>query len=552
MLIQNGAFVLQPGEEYVEHLSKLIPSSRKGVVGGKPTIAVKHGLEEVLVARNIGFDVPSPINYGWQYPGMYPPRDNQVHTAAFATLYRRAFILSEMRVGKTAASIWAAEFLIQNGFVRRVLVVCPKSCMKLVWQTALFECVPHRSAVIAHGSKDQRIKQINKGTEFVIINHDGITALAEYKEEKRRQVWTHPHLSDKGFDLIIYDEADVLGNHRTDLHQAFAALLTPTTWLWLMTGTPTPPKYWDAWGLLKLVCSKMPASSWTQFRERLGSKLSQYKWVNKFGAKEVLHSYMQPAIRFTQKQCFDLPPCPTIPRSAELTKEQKSLYWQMQRAGAIERGEGESRVIAANAAVKVAKMLQISAGAVKDEFGNKVAVTPTGRLGVLLELLHELSVLPAKHPEIEWSKKTIVFIPFIYVMEDVKAWLESKGYRVGLVNGGVPQWKRDEVWGGFKRVGQGSQYEIVVAHPEVVQYGLDLTEAESVIWYAPCTGVKMYSQACQRIQGEKQKGSPCIIQIICTRLEQDRFDALQKGGMTQEEFLAMYDRAIVEDVGGVE
>lgn len=522
----------------VEEAAK-IPGAKQGIIAGMPAIAFKHELYSTLLARNLGHDVPSPINYGWQYPGLYKPRENQYASAAFATLYQRAFILSEMRVGKTGSAIWAAEYLLQHGFIKRVLVCCLKTTMHVVWQQALFEILPHRRSSILHGTRERRNDLLEQDAEFCIINHDGLMVFSE-EVKKGKTV----HVDCKGlkgkFDLIIFDEADVLCNHRTKMYKALKSLLLPDVWLWLLTGTPIPNHYADAWGLLNLICKKLPVRSWTQFRELVMFRTSQYKWLNRDGARQVLFDLMQPAIRFTQAQCFDLPAVQEIWRECELSVEQKKLYKQMQRAGRLERTQEETQVSAANAAVKVAKLLQISSGAVRDEFGSKIQIDSGPRIAALLSIFHELGVQ-------QGGNCTAVFMPYKYIMEDVKEAFEKKHFRCVLVNGDTPDWKRREVLKQFTSDFTGTrEYDVLIAHPEVVAHGVDLTASESIIWYAPCFGPRFYQQGNQRHQGAKQKGHPVIVHLTATKLERERFEALQRATQSQSDFLGMYEHALEE------
>jgi SNF2-related domain len=552
MQIHNGAVLLQPGEQHAAQIRAAIPRTAQGMVQGQLTLAVKHKLEETLVLRNLGFDIPSPIAYGWKYPGMYAPRDNQRHTSAFMTLHKRAFILNDMRTGKTYSALWGAEYLLQEGFIRRVLVVCPKSCMHDVWENALFECLPHRSSIILHGDRNKRLSNLAKDTDFCIINHDGITALSKEVTKGKSTKMVCEELLDQ-FDLIIYDEADVLCNHRTKLYKAFESLIQPNTWLWLMTGTPTPNQYADAWGLLKLVVREVVyqgrrVNSWTKFRELVMYRINQYKWGNKYGSKDILFELMQPAIRFTKAQCFDAKEVKPEYRTSEMTAEQKKAYWQMQKDSKVSRGEDDPSVVAKNAAVKLAKLLQISMGAVKDEFEQKVSFDSRHRLNTLKEVLHEAGVKPYDASNEEVSKKSIVFMPYKYTMEDVHAYLTKHGYRCTIVNGDVGDLQRRQRFAGFKGKESASLYEVLIAHPEVTAHGLDLTVAESIIWYAPCYGNRLYAQGNERIQGAVQKGDPAIFEIVCTKLEKERFEALKKGSLTQSELLAMYERALEEEI----
>ena len=136
---------------------------------------VKFGLGEMHILNNMGFkNVPSPISTQYQWTGMYKPFDHQRVTAEFLTLNKKCFCLSEMGTGKTNSVIWAADYLMKQGAIRRVLVICPLSIMDAAWRRDLFRTVMHRSVEIAHGSREKRAAIIKGSAEIVIINYDGV------------------------------------------------------------------------------------------------------------------------------------------------------------------------------------------------------------------------------------------------------------------------------------------------------------------------------------------------------------------------------------------
>ena len=167
--------------------------------GDEYDVAVNWGLDEAqaLAALSVG-EVPSPILRDYQWTGRFTPFAHQKETASFLTLHPKAFCFSEAGTGKTAAAIWAADYLMRLGRIKRVLVLCPLSIMKSAWQQDLFKFAMHRSCAVAHGSAATRKKIINAGAEFVVINFDG---LATVKEDAIAA----------GFDLIIADECFVAG-----------------------------------------------------------------------------------------------------------------------------------------------------------------------------------------------------------------------------------------------------------------------------------------------------------------------------------------------------
>lgn len=161
-------------------------------------VLVNWGVDETRILRNLNIKAPSPITGKYQWTGKHKPFDHQKKTAEFLTLNQRAFCFSEMGVGKTASSIWAADFLMTQGIISRVLVICPLSIMDSAWRNDLFTFAMHRKVDVAHGSAVKRRKLIAGNAEFVIINYDGVKVVSE-------------DIAAGGFDLIIVDECFVAG-----------------------------------------------------------------------------------------------------------------------------------------------------------------------------------------------------------------------------------------------------------------------------------------------------------------------------------------------------
>ena len=141
--------------------------------------------------------------YSWPRPHGFTPFDHQKITAEFLTTNNKAFCFNEQGTGKTASVIWAVDYLMQRGLVKRVLVICPLSIMKSAWQQDLFKFAIHRTVSVAHGSAKKRKEIINAGSEFVVINFDGVDIV---KKE----------ILAGGFDLIVVDEASAYKNAQTD------------------------------------------------------------------------------------------------------------------------------------------------------------------------------------------------------------------------------------------------------------------------------------------------------------------------------------------------
>ena len=162
------------------------------------TVAVKWGVPQVQALRSLNIKAPSPIEAKYDWPGKYKPMSHQRETAAFFTMHRKAFCFSEQGTGKTASAIWAADYLMNQGIVKRVLVICPVSIMDAAWRNDLFTFAMHRKVDVAHGTPKKRAAIINSDAEFVVINYDGIKVMFD-------------EIAEAKFDLIIVDECFVAG-----------------------------------------------------------------------------------------------------------------------------------------------------------------------------------------------------------------------------------------------------------------------------------------------------------------------------------------------------
>ena len=162
---------------------------------------IHWGMDEMRVLKNLGVkDVPSPIERNYKWPGRYTPMVHQKVTSGFLTLHRRAFCFNDPGTAKTIAALWAADYLMQRGEIRRVLIVCPLSIMQSAWMGDINNSIIHRSAIIAHHAQaSRRVEMIQGDYEFVIINYDGINLVADDIK------------ADGRFDLIIVDECFVAG-----------------------------------------------------------------------------------------------------------------------------------------------------------------------------------------------------------------------------------------------------------------------------------------------------------------------------------------------------
>jgi SNF2 family DNA or RNA helicase len=447
----------------------------------------------------------------YKWTGKYAPFDHQKETASFLSIRKRAFCFNEQGTGKTASVIWTADYLMKKGKIKRVLVLCPLSIMKSAWQRDLFTFAMHRSCSVAHGAAPQRKKIIQAGAEFVIINFDG---LAIVKDE----------IIAGGFDLIVVDEANAYKNVQTNRWKIFSQIVKATDpRLWMMTGTPAAQSPLDAYGLAKLVNPENCPKYYTEFRAATMHKVTHFKWAPKPYAAEYVHNILQPAIRFEKKNCLDLPEVTHTEREAPLTTQQSKYYKMLKDQMLIETGGEE--VSAVNAATQINKLLQISGGAVYTDTGEVLEFDVSNRINVVLEVIEEA------------SNKVLVFVPFTHTIEILRARLEKEGISCGVINGKVSLNKRSDI---IERFQTRKDPHVLIIQPQAASHGLTLTEADTIIWYAPVTSVETYLQANARIDRPGQKNAMTIVHIKGSPVEERLYSMLQSNIANHKKLIDLY------------
>ena len=455
--------------------------------------------------------------YEWPRPHGFTPFVHQKSTAEFLVSNRKAFCFNEQGTGKTASVIWAVDYLMHIGLVRRVLVICPLSIMKSAWQGDLFKFAIHRTVAVAYGTARKRKEIVNAGAEFVIVNFDGVGII---KDE----------IINGGFDLIVVDEASAYKNAQTSRWKDLRDLTRVIKGLWMLTGTPAAQSPADAYGLAKLVNPKGVPQFFTHFKDMVMTKVSQYRYVPKPNSKHVVHTALQPAIRFEKRQCIDLPPLTFVERDAPLTPQQTSFYKRLKKEMLIEAAGEE--ISAVNAATQINKLLQISCGSIYTDTGEVVDFDVSNRLNVVQEIVDEC------------SNKVLIFVPFTHSIMLLEKHLTSNGVTCEIINGSVSVNKRSEV---VKTFQEQPDPKVLIIQPQAASHGLTLTAADTIIWYAPCTSVETYLQANARIDRPGQVNPMTIIHIRGSQVESRLYSMLQNNVAGHKEIIDLYQKEIFEE-----
>ena len=485
-----------------EKILNVVPNAKSFMVNGDPIVAVPHKTTETKLLRNLGFPAPAPIRSYYEWSGRYTPFHAQKEAAAFLSMNKRAFNLSELGTGKSLASLWAYDYLKSIGLLNKCLVISPLSTLERTWADELFNHFPHLTFGVLHGSRDKRIKLLKEDYDVYIVNHDGVGII-------------EPHLKDRtDIDLVIVDEiAQCARNAGTTKWRKINTVVNrhkePRS-CWGMSGTPTPNAPTDAWAQCRLINPDSVPPYFNRFKSQVMKQKSQFQWLARPEATEIVKNVMQPAVRFTRDECLDLPPLMYETRTIGLTKEQNKAYKEMLTKLTVEADEGE--ITAVNEAVKMAKLIQIACGVVYATDGTEVTIPASPRVEETRSIIQSA------------QGKVIVFVPFVSSVKMVAEELR-KTFSVEVIHGGVKKNDRDRIFSDFQR---SDEPRVIVAQPAAMSHGLTLTAASTIIWYSCITSNETFEQANGRINRPGQKMNNFIICLEGTPVERRVYDRLRK------------------------
>jgi len=460
--------------------------------------------------------VVSFLNATYNWPGLHKPFDHQKVTTAFLIANKRAFCFNEAGTGKTSSVIWAADYLMDAGVMKKVLVVCPLSIMYSAWQSDLFKVAMHRKVGVAYGSAEKRKKVIRGDYEFVIINYDGVGVVAD-------------DIKQTEFDLIVIDEANAYKSTTTQRWKTLKSLLYPHMGLWMLTGTPAAQSPVDAFGLAKLVCPENIPKFFTSWRDRVMYKVGQFKYVPKPDSKDVVFKALQPAIRYTKNECLDLPDVMYQYRDAPLSSQQQKYYIRLKNDMLI-KAAGEE-ISAVNAAAMLTKLLQLSGGAVYTDTGEVLQFDIGSRLKVLQEVMDEA------------SHKVIIFVSYRHTINIVKDYLTREGYSAEVINGEVSAANRNAI---FQKFQTTPDPHVLIIQPQAASHGVTLTAADTIVFWSPVMSVETYIQCVARIDRVGQKNKMTVVHLEGSEVERRMYKMLEGKIDVHEKLVDLYRNVIEE------
>ena len=500
------------------HVSPFLSGMRQA----EQFFAVPHTLQNAIVLRYYNYPVApvmSDETYDWPIePGKTPLPHQKVY-ANFSVVHPKMFNLGDPGTMKTLSTLWAADYLMQQ-FPKgstKFLIVAPLTILDTVWASAIFRNFPgRRTFKILIGDEAKRIKMLAEDADFYIVNSDGLKVGAKARPKRELRGFSQALADRKDIRGLIIDEASGFKDHTTFRWWCFHKAFADRPFLWQLTGTPTPNRPTDAYGLAKLV-NNCFGKSFQSFQLESMIKVSLYKWVPRKDGYDKVRRLLVPSVRYSLDDVWDGPEMTIQRRKVELTDEQKKLMLQLKNELQIQTKAGP--IDAANEAAARQKFIQISLGAVYDKNHTSHVIDASPRYREIEEIVEST------------SRKVLVFVSITSVIHVMikhleKAWRkEGAPYRCGFINGEVAASKRPALIRDFEA---DPNFKVMFADPQATAHGInEFVVADTVIWASATDKAELFIQGNRRVRRPGQKHPTTCYEIVSNKLEEEIFDRLQ-------------------------
>jgi SNF2 family DNA or RNA helicase len=210
-----------------------------------------------------------------------------------------------------------------------------------------------------------------------------------------------------------------------------------------------------------------------------------------------------------------------------MTTQQKKYYETLRKRMVMEVAGEE--VTAANAAINLNKLLQISAGAIYTDDGDTVQFDIKNRYQALKEVIDES------------SQKVLVFVPFKHTIDMLVDKLTSDGVTSEVIRGDVSAPKRTEI---FDRFQSTPDPKVLVIQPQSAAHGVTLTAANTIVWWGPTSSLETYAQANARIHRSGQKHKCTVIQLAGSNAEKRIYRMLDERINVHTQMIQLYKEVL--------
>ena len=420
-------------------------------------------------------------------------------------------LFMEMGTGKSKVLIDNMGMLYQAGQIDFALVLAPKGVYRN-WVTKeipehMSEDVPHRVIRwVASPNKKQQaemrsVKDKFDGLTIFVMNVESFSSL----KGKQAGEWMGRALGAKG--LIAIDESTTIKNHKAKRTKALIKIASGFKYRRLLTGSPITKSPMDIYSQCEFLRPGLLGyDSYYAFQGRYAvvqrKTMGQHAFQQIVGFRnldELTNKIDTFSYRVLKQDCLDLPDKIYTVRYVGLTKEQRDMYNSVRQHAMVMLDNGEMSTAPA-VITQMLRLQQIMSGHLKTDDGETIYF-PSQRLDALEEIINE------------HDGKAIIWSRFRHDIQSITDMLNAKFGEgcAAAYYGDTSDDERNRIVQDFQ---QSDRLKYFVGNPATAGYGLTLTEANLVVYYANDFNLETRSQSEDRAHRIGQKNNVTYVDLI--------------------------------------
>ncbi len=449
------------------------------------------------------------VNYKYKLP----PFNHQQDALDYGWDRTEFGLFMEMGTGKSKVLIDNMGMLYQSGQINFALVIAPKGVYRN-WVAKeipehMSDDIPHRVIRwVASANKKQQeemrsVKDKFDGLTIFVMNVESFSSLKGQKAGK----WMANMFGSQG--MIAIDESTTIKNHKAKRTKSLMTIAAAFKFRRLLTGSPVTKSPMDIYSQCEFLRPGLLGyDSYYAFQGRYAvvqrKTMGQAAFQQIVGFKnlgELTERIDMFSFRVLKKDCLDLPEKIYTARYVGMTKEQFDMYEQIRKHAMVMLETGEMSTAPA-VITQMLRLQQIMSGHLKTDDGDLLTF-PSKRMEALEEIINE------------HDGKAIIWSRFRHDIIGITQMLNKK-FGEGCAAayfGDTSDDERNDIVANFQNPNHPLKY--FVGNPATAGYGLTLTEANLVVYYANDFNLETRMQSEDRAHRIGQKNNVTYIDLIC-------------------------------------
>jgi len=421
-------------------------------------------------------------------------------------------LFMEMGTGKSKVLIDNMGMLYQFGLIDFALVIAPKGVYRN-WVAKeipehMSDDIPHRVIRWVAGPNKKQTEEMRSvkdkfdGLTIFVMNVEAFSSV----KGKTAGEWMGRAFGSNG--LIAIDESTTIKNHQAKRTKNLMKIAANFKYKRLLTGSPITKSPMDIYsqceflrpGLLGHESYYSFQGRYAVLQRRTMGAQSFNQIVGYKNLDELTYKIDQFSFRVLKKDCLDLPDKIYTARYVTLTPEQITMYNRIKEQALLLLDNGD--LVSAPAVItQLLRLQQIMSGHLKTDDGD-ILTFKSGRMDALKEIIEE------------HDGKAIIWSRFRHDIREITTMLEEKfgdGCAASYF-GDTSDNVRQSIVETFQN--PNSKLKYFVGNPATAGYGLTLTEANLVVYYANDFNLETRIQSEDRAHRIGQKNNVTYIDLI--------------------------------------